>query len=215
LVGEVMHLVELRPAEGRALGAGLHLDQRAGAGHDEVAVRPGLAVLGIVEVENGLARIDPAGDGGDMVGDRVRGNIACLQELVHRQPQRDPTPGDRGAARAAIGLDHIAIHGDLTLAQSGTVDARPQGAPDKPLNFLRSPGLLARRSLAPHPRVGGAGQHAVFRRHPTQPGVLQEWRHAFLEARRAQHMRRPAFDQARALGMFRRTDLDGNVADFV
>jgi hypothetical protein len=40
LVGEVMHLVELRPAEGRALGAGLHLDQRAGAGHDEVAVVP-------------------------------------------------------------------------------------------------------------------------------------------------------------------------------
>jgi hypothetical protein len=29
LDGEVVHPVELRPAEGRALGAGLHLDQRA------------------------------------------------------------------------------------------------------------------------------------------------------------------------------------------
>jgi hypothetical protein len=92
-----------------------------------------------------------------VVGDRVRGDIACLQELVHRKPQRDPTPGDRGAARAAIGLDHIAIDGDLPFAQCRAVDARPQGASDKPLNFLRSPGLLACRSLAPHPRVVARG----------------------------------------------------------
>jgi hypothetical protein len=63
--------------------------------------------------------------------------------------------------------------------------------------------------------VGGARQHAVFRRDPAKPGVLQKWRHPFLEARGAEDMGCAAFDQTRSLGVFRRADLDGNVAYFV
>ena len=55
---------------------------------------------------------------------------------------------------------------DLPLAQRLHVDHRPQGAADQALDFLRAARLLARRGLAPAAGVGGARQHAVFRRDP-------------------------------------------------
>src|SRR5690606_19583043 len=53
--------------EGLALCRALHLDEPARAGDDEIGVGLCGRILGIVEIEHGRARIDAAGDGGDMV----------------------------------------------------------------------------------------------------------------------------------------------------
>ena len=39
---------------GTRLGRALHLDDAARSGHDEVGVRIGLGILGVVEVEHGV-----------------------------------------------------------------------------------------------------------------------------------------------------------------
>ena len=80
-----------------------------------------------------------------------------------------------------IGLNHVAIHRDLALAQGRAIDSGAEGAADQALDFLRAPGLLAGSGLAPHPGMRGAGQHPVFRRHPTLAGIAHEGRHAFFE----------------------------------
>ena len=60
-----------------------------------------------------------------------------------RVMQRDPGAGDRGSARAAIGLKHIAIDHDLLLAERGEVGDGAKRAADQPLDLLRASGLLA------------------------------------------------------------------------
>jgi hypothetical protein len=84
------------------------------------------------------------------------------------------------------------------------------------LNFLRSPDCLpaaASRRIRVWVARGNIPYSAV-----TQPSPVffrNGGTRSSSEARRAQDLRRAAFDQAGALGMFRRTDLDGNFADFV
>ena len=85
--------------------------------------------------------------------------------------QRDPGAGDRGGAGAAVGLDHVAIDGDLPLAERRQVDDGAQAAADQALDLDRAAALLAGRGLAPRALRGGARQHAVFGGDPAaRPG---------------------------------------------
>src|SRR5580658_5556467 len=63
--------------------------------------------------------------------------------------ERDPGAGDRGGAGAAVGLDHVAVDGDLALAERLEIDDRAQAAADQPLDFDRASALLAGRGLTP------------------------------------------------------------------
>src|SRR5262245_1931994 len=58
LLGEREHLVEARAAERDLLGCPLHLDELAGARHHHVHVDLGRGVLGVVQIEHGLALHD-------------------------------------------------------------------------------------------------------------------------------------------------------------
>ena len=62
--------LQLRLGEDGGLGGRLHLDEGAGAGHDEIGVGLGGGILGVVEIEHRLAVGDAAGDRGDMVAQR-------------------------------------------------------------------------------------------------------------------------------------------------
>ena len=83
--------------------------------------------------------------------------------------KRDPGAGDRGRARAAIGLQHVAIERDLALAQRLQIGDGAQAAADQALDFLRAAGLLAGGRFAPRARMGRARQHAVFGGDPAAP----------------------------------------------
>ena len=113
--------------------------------------------------------------------DRIRaaagGEQPLLDQLWQRLMQRDIAAGDRGGARAAIGLQHVAIDRDLALAQRGEIGDGAQDAADQALDFLGAARLLAARRLAVGAGMGRARQHAVFRRDPAAPGVAQERRH--------------------------------------
>ena len=131
---------------------------------------------------------------------------AVLQHAARLHPgdrvvQRDPRAGDGGGARAAVGLEHVAVEGDLPLAERGEIGDGAKRTPDQPLDLLRAAGLLAGRRLAAGALCGGAGQHAVFRRDPALATALEPWRHGFADARHAQHMGLAEAHEAGAFGM--------------
>ena len=102
---------------GAPLRGRLHLDEPAVAGHDDVHVDLGGRVLGVVEVEQRLAVDDPDRDGGDRPGERLR-----EAEPVERAAGGDVRAGDRRAARAAVGLQDVAVEPDRPLAERLEVD---------------------------------------------------------------------------------------------
>ena len=88
------------------------------AGQHEIGVGLGGRILGIVEIEHGVALHEAAGDRGDLARSAaapVSGAVA--DQLAEGEVQRDIAAGDRGGAGAAIGLQHVAIDLDLALAE--------------------------------------------------------------------------------------------------
>jgi hypothetical protein len=69
--------------------------------------------------------------------------------------------------------------------------------------------------FAAHPRVGRAGQHAVFCCHPAQPGALDEGRHPILDRGGAQNMGIAHLDQRGSFRMFGKADLNRDSAHFI
>src|SRR3546814_6705341 len=102
---------------GRALGARLHLDDLALAGQHEIAVGFGDRILVIIEVEHRRSLVDAARNRADLVRDRILDQRLCGEQLVDREPPRDPRARDRGGARAAVALNPIAIDHDLALPE--------------------------------------------------------------------------------------------------
>ncbi len=74
-------------------------------------------VLGVVEIENRRALIEAAGDGGDVIAQHaVLHHVAQLHPL-DAVVEGDPGAGDGRGARAAVGLDDVAVDRDLPLAE--------------------------------------------------------------------------------------------------
>ena len=120
--------------------------------------------------------------------------------------ERDVGAGDGRGARAAIGLQHVAVDRDRALAERAQIDDGAQRAADEPLDLLRAPALLALGGFARGARVRGARQHAVLGGDPALALAAQERRHAFLDAGGAQHARIAELDQHRAFGVLRVSD---------
>src|SRR5712671_350888 len=102
--------------------------------------------------------------------------------------QRDPGTRNGSRSSAAVGLDNIAIYGDLPLTERVEVHHGAQAAANEPLDFYGAAVLLARGRLASRPLQGGARQHAVFGRNPAAGLALEPGRQAILERRRHQDM---------------------------
>ncbi len=118
-------------------------------------------------------------------------------------------------AGAAVGLDDVAVQRDLALAQDPQVDHGAQGAPNQALDLLGAARLLALGGLAPAAGMGGAGQHAVFGRHPALAAAFQERRNAVLHRGRDQHLGVAGGDQAGAFGVAIDPRLEGDGAQDV
>ena len=130
-----------------------------------------------------------------------------LEHLARLHPgdaivQRHPGAGDRRGAGAAVGLDHVAIDGDLPLAERRQIDDRAQAAPDQALDLDRAAALLAGRGLAARALRCGARQHAVFGGDPAARLAFEPGRQPVLERRRHQHVGVAELHEAGALGVF-------------
>ena len=82
----------------------------------------------------------------DRIG--LLGNFFLGHQLFHRERQRDERAGDGGGARAAVGLQHVAVHADRPRADFFQINRRADGAADEPLDNRPAPLAL---SLAEDP----------------------------------------------------------------
>src|SRR5882672_4591505 len=212
---EAEQRVELGARERLALGGALHLDEAAVAGHDHVHVAVALRILCVVEVEHRRAVEHADGNGGDMIPDGILSNEFLALEPCDGVMQGNKRSGDGRSARAAVGLQHVAVQIYGSRPERGAVNDGAERASYQALDLLRAPGLLAARRLAVGARVGGARQHAVFRRYPAATRILEESRHALLDARGAQHARLAELDQHRTLGVLGEAALDAHRAQLV
>ena len=178
----------------------------------KLASASALGVLVIVQVQHRRAADDAARNRGDLAGHRHGFQHVHLDQMSERQRQRDPGAGDRGATRAAIGVQHVAVERDRHLAHRRTVHHGAQRAADQTLDFLGSARLLAPSRFPVAAGVGGAGQHAVFRGDPAEAGVAQERRHPGLDAGGAQNLGVAHADQGGAFGVAGEACGDGDFA---
>src|SRR5690242_9911162 len=146
---EVEQLVELVTGERGALRRRLYLHEPPRAGHDDVQVDLRARVLLVVEVEQLLAADDPERDRADGIGED-----ATEAGLVECPRGGDVRAADRRAARAAVGLEDVAVEPERPLAQRLQVGHRSQGPADQPLDLDGAALLLARARLALAPLSG-------------------------------------------------------------
>src|SRR5438132_1347956 len=125
-LGDGEERVQPRAAEGHLLGRALDLHELAAAGHDDVHVYLGARVLGVAEVEHRLPLDDADADRGDAVTDR--GRWLEPGDFRDRVGHRDEAARDGGGPRAAVRLDHVAIHPHRALAELGAVGGAGHGA---------------------------------------------------------------------------------------
>ena len=92
---------------------------------------------GIVEVEQRDAVDDAARDRGDAAGQRAALEQALLLQPPHGERERDVAAGDRRAAGAAVGLQHVAVDVDRALAERVEVGDAAQAAADQALDLDR------------------------------------------------------------------------------
>src|SRR5918995_1499868 len=181
--GELQHRIEFVPTERVAFGRALDFHEGASAVHDHVHVRFALRVPGVVEIEHGHARHDAGRHSRDLAMHWIRTHRTAHEEFLARLSEANVSPGDRSRARAAVGLQHVAVNRNGALAERFEIDHRTQRAANEALDFLRSSALFAPRGLARTSRMGRARQHAILRSHPTLAFATQKSRHTVFYAR--------------------------------
>ena len=122
----------------------------------------------------------------------------------------DEGAGDRRRARAAVGLEHVAVERDRSLAEGREIEDAAQRPADEALDLLRATALLAARRLAVAARVRRPRQHAVLGRQPALAAAALVRRHLLLDRSGAQDLGVTEGDEHRAFGMARVAAREGN-----
>ena len=118
LFGERDHLRQLLVVEDLVFGGGLDFDHFVAGGHDEVHVDVGARVFFVGEVEQDFSVDNSHADGGDEILERDCGQRSGIDQLFQSEAERDECAGDRRGARAAVGLDDVAVDPDGALAEA-------------------------------------------------------------------------------------------------
>jgi hypothetical protein len=105
-----------------AFGGPLHLDEPPRVVHHDVHVGLRFGVLGVVEIEHGLPAEDADRDGRNLPVNGTARDLAALDEPGSCERQCDIATRDRGRARAAVGLQDVAIDRDRVFAERVAVD---------------------------------------------------------------------------------------------
>ena len=120
----------------------------------------------------------------------------------------DVRAADRRAARAAVGLEDVAVEVDGPLAERVEVGHRANRASDQALDLDRPAALPSLARLALDALAGRRRQERVLGGHPAAPGVAQPARHALLDRRRAEHLRLALRPEHGAVRLLEEVELD-------
>ena len=193
----------------------LDLDEPTGVVHHHVHVGLRLGVLGVVEIQHRLSLADAHRDRRDRTVDRVAAGASPRGQAGDGVHQGDVPAGDRGGARPAVGLNHVAVDDHGALPERFHVDHRAQRPADEALDLHGATALAAPRRLARAALAGRAREHAVLGRHPPPAAALHPGRHPVLDRRVAQHPRVAELDEGGAFGVSRVAARNAHIAQFI
>src|SRR5439155_2863653 len=199
---ELEDAVEVPARERPTLGRSLHLDELALPGRDDIHVGVGDRVFGVREVEHEVALHIAGGDRGDVPHDRRR------LHLAYGVREGDESAGDRGGARAAVGLEDLAVDDHAARPERFQVDRGAQRPPDQTLDLERTAAGTSGDALTLAPFRRAPREHRVLGGDPSRALALEELRHALLEGGETEHLRVAERDARGAFGELRDTDLD-------
>ena len=194
-IAQIEQAAQTRAVERCALTRTLNLDYLARIRRHEIHIDFCPRILAIIEIQQ-LAAIDHAHrNGGNLAGERKARDLARVDPCHEGIVQRHPGSRHARGARAAIGLDYIAVDRHRELTEGAQIRDGTQASPDKPLDFHGT--SLAVGALTRTAAVRRRRQHRVFSRNPTCTARLAPARNAFLDRRRAQNARVTELHQAR------------------
>src|SRR3954452_104047 len=218
-LGQPQERVELAAGERRSLGGALDFDEQGLRAfprqHDDVHVDLRGRILRVGKVEH---RYSPDYADADRCAERVQRMLRdCLglHETRQRVVQREVAAADAGGTRPAVGLQHIAVDHDLTLAERTHVARGAQRPADEALYLDGSATLLSLGGFAIDALRRRAGQHRILAGDPALAGVLHPSRHVLVDRRRAQHTRLAERHEDTPGGHLRVVTLEADRAQFV
>ena len=195
------------------LAGALHLDELAAVRHHDVEVDGCAGVLLVAEVEHRLAADEPHARGRDAAGERHAEHDAVAHEAEERLVERDVGAGDGGGARAAVGLQDVAVDGDGALAELRELGYGAEGAADEALYLVGAP--AAGGAFAGGAGERGAREHPVLGGHPALALAAQEEGGLLLDGRGADDARQAGLHEDGALGELLEAGGDLGGAQFV
>ena len=156
-----------------------------------------LRVLDVRQVEHDLAADDADRDRGDRRPQRAHvGELAGRDELLDRERERDPRAGDRRDARAAVGLQHVAVD---VIVRSPSAARSTAARSERPISrWISLPRPPGSRLLRVCVERGSIAYSAVSQPWPLP---LRNAGTPLLDARGAQHPGVAELDQRRAFGV--------------
>src|SRR5665213_376056 len=95
------------------------------------------------------------------------------------------SPTYRRRARASVGLEDVAVNGDLHVREKFEARDRAKRSTDQTLDLLRPSGLFAPGRFTTGALGRRAGQHRVLGGHPSLAGATQPTRDIFFDRRGA------------------------------
>ena len=118
MLGDIRHALHLLLGKRRVFGSALHLDEFSRPGHDEIHIDIGFAVFLVAQVQENLAAHDTDTHRRHGIFNRIDAENAVCEPLARCLGQCHISAGDRRRARAAVGLNDIAIDPDRFFAQA-------------------------------------------------------------------------------------------------
>src|SRR5262245_3669180 len=197
------------------LAGPLDFDVFAVAGHDQVHVDFGVAVLRVTEVEEQFTRHDAGAHRGHRVAQRFSADQPAFAQPPRRQGEGDVAAGDRRRAGPAIGLDDVTVDPDRARAERVEIDDRAQAAPDQTLDLVRPSADAPAYRLARDAGPAGARQHGILGGDPTASGIAQKLRHRLLDRGGADDAGFSDLDQHRAVDLSDEPGGDGDRTQLV
>ncbi len=197
--------IQLLAAERPSLAGSLHLDKAQFAlfpRHDDIDIRLRPAVLRVFQIKRALLLHNARGNRRYLPDYRGVLDHSLTQQFFYGQYERHKASRDGGGARAAVGLQNVAIDVDRALSQPRQIAGRAQRTADQPAD-LHIPAIFF-DTVPRLARGGHPGQHRVFGGQPAAPRSLQKWRHALLDGGRAQNAGFAGLDQGASRRHFRK-----------
>ena len=153
---------QLSIVEHLVLGSRLQFHNFIARSHNEIHVHIGARIFFIVKIKKDFPIHDAHADGRHKILDRRGTQCSGIDQPLQSQAERDECCSNGCGSRASIGLNHIAIDPNGTLAQPLQIGDSAQRAPDKALNLLGSATLLSFGRFPSGSRQSRARKHSIL-----------------------------------------------------